>query len=89
MATPSPATLQILTVNPIGETMPSRDMTQKQFEAALKRRGIVPSPYDFGLGYMQCSPLTVNVSRFNGGTTRRGQLAYLIKTFEKYEKQND
>lgn len=55
--------------------MKRRDMSQKQFDEALKRRGMEP----WYLGYVQLSSEeNFCVNKFNGGTTRREQLAYLI-----------
>lgn len=66
----------------------SRDMTQKQFDAALKRHGMV----DLGfMGYVRIkSPVrdaATNVSAWNAGDRRRDQLAYLIKAKDRYEAE--
>ena len=59
----------------------SRDMTQKQFEAALKRNGIGPCKF---MGYHKISK-HASVSVWNAGDKRRDQLAYLIEQKRKHE----
>ena len=58
-----------------------KDMSWKQFEAALEKRGIrVKENHPFGYCSMNSHNRGHNsVSRFNGGDTLRQQLAYLIK----------
>jgi len=59
-----------------------RDLTEKQYEAALKRHGIGPrQPLNYrniGGGY--------EVAESNGGTTRRSRLAYFIREQGRQEK---
>ena len=55
--------------------MMARDLTQKQFEAALKRNDIGPRKF---FGYHDVGH-SVSVSALNAGDRRRDQLAYLIK----------
>ena len=58
-----------------------RDISEAQFLAAIQRRGW--STYGF-LGYVKLGN-GVQISRFNGGATRREQLAYLIRQADKIE----
>lgn len=65
----------------------SRDLTERQFLAALKRNGMDPVPY--GMGYINVTPDGrgggLHVYRFNGGDRRRDQLAYLLAEQERWE----
>ncbi len=55
-----------------------RDMTENQFFAALKRRGIV---HEF-CGYYKVNQ-SLSVYAGNAGTSRRARLAYLIAEQKK------
>ena len=67
----------------------TRDMTPKQFDAALQRHGMTRRGELFGYVKIMEEP-TVCVCRYNGGNTHRAQLAYLIseqtKAVAKYAK---
>lgn len=57
-----------------------RDMTERQFQDALKRHGMTDDGF---MGYVNIpiseDPLSfVSVCRFNAGANRRAQLAYLL-----------
>lgn len=56
----------------------TRDMTQKQFDAACARYGFKRT----FLGYYAVTP-NLHVYKFNAGDRRRDQLAYLIRMAEK------
>lgn len=58
----------------------SRDMTQKQFDEALRKRGM--KPYGF-MGYVNIGG-NRKVSMLNAGPRRRDRLAYLIAHQNKY-----
>ena len=64
------------------------DMTGQAFRAACQRRGLVPKGF---MGYYALGTTPVEVSVLNAGSTRREQLAYLIrehaKAVEKYPPQ--
>lgn len=66
--------------------MPTKDMSDKQFLAALKRHG-------FGLqGFMSYVRLPIpghhiSVSFRNAGTNHRAQLAYLLRELESNKKR--
>lgn len=66
--------------------MTTRDMTRAQFLAALERHGMRPEGF---LGYVDLGipGHLIAVSRFNAGKNRRAQLAYLLRSREKYEQQ--
>ena len=63
----------------------ARDMSEKQFRKKLEAMGFENSYF---MGYWRLpKPLNnVSVSGWNGGRSRREQLAYLI---ERYEKHRD
>jgi len=62
-----------------------RDMSQKQFEKALERRGME----QWYFGYVRLKgEESCCVNKLNGGTTRRQQLAYLIKEQAKRDAKN-
>lgn len=57
----------------------TRDMTRKQFIAALRKRG-----WEMLIGgYVRCDG-NLNIYRFNAGDRLRDQLAYLIQTNRKH-----
>ena len=60
-----------------------RDISEKQFIAACKRRGWTISQTMFG--YVR-SAEGLSVSRLNCDGTRRQQLAYLVRQFQRLEK---
>lgn len=64
-------------------TSQQRDMTKREFVAALKRRGF---SFDVGpmSGYVIC-PSGVHVYRHNAGPRLRDQLAYLIAEDAKWK----
>ena len=64
--------------------MNSRDMTEKQFLNALNKHGMVQLPY---MGYVRMPDKRTQVSRLNGGDTRRAQLAYLLREWERIESK--
>ena len=59
----------------------TRDMTQKQFETALKKNGISPRGF---LGYHTVCK-GVSVCALNAGSRRRDQLAYLLREQQRIE----
>ena len=59
----------------------TRDLTQKQFDAALKRNGIGPRKF---FGYHVVGG-NLSVCAFNAGDCRRDQLSYLIAEKRKHE----
>lgn len=64
-----------------------KDFTKKQFLAALKRNGMVPSGGPF-VGFVNVTPVPgtmqgTNVYAPNAGPNLRNQLAYLIREQEK------
>lgn len=60
----------------------ARDLTRKEFEAALQRNGMCPSPFGAGYVCVYRAPLT-HVYPGNAGPYRRDQLAYLIEQQEQ------
>lgn len=63
--------------------MASRDMSERQFLAALKKRGMRPAL----MGYVRVTESTA-VYRYNAGERRRDQLAYLIEQQEKARRRH-
>lgn len=62
----------------------TRDLTQKQFEAACKRHGF--ETYGM-LGYFRLPDTDVRVSVLNAGSRRRDQLSYLIQKNRQLSKK--
>jgi len=60
----------------------ARDMSKRQFRAALKRHGIKPRGF---LGYHDIGNGTL-VSALNAGSRRRDQLAYLLRERDKNDR---
>lgn len=63
-----------------------RDITKKQFDAACKKWGFEPIGF---MGYYRLPKPYDNtlVCKFNAGKRRRAQLAYLIRSAEKAERE--
>ena len=63
---------------------PPRDITKRQFDAALKRYGMKPAGF---MGYVEIDITghRIGVCKLNAGYNRRAQLAYLIKQRDKWE----
>ena len=61
-----------------------RDLTQKQFEEALKRHSIKKGLF----GYYKITSKCLVYAK-NGGDSKRAQIAYLIKEQKRQEKQNE
>jgi len=63
-----------------------RDLSNRQFRAALKRHGMTEGGV---MGYVDLGipGQWVSVSKWNAGTNRRDQLAYLLRARERYEKE--
>lgn len=66
-----------------------KDMSWNQFQTACERRGISAKRNSF-LGY--CTMNThdrgqISISRLNGGSTLREQLAYLIKEQARIDRE--
>lgn len=63
-----------------------RDMSKKQFLAALKRHGMVPEGF---MGYVRLnvSGQHVCVSHWNAGNNLRAKLAYLLREQEKRQAE--
>lgn len=59
-----------------------RDMSEKQFNDALKRYGMRAGVGIFGYVNLNIPGHHIEASGLNGGDTRRGQLAYLLKQRE-------
>lgn len=61
----------------------ARDMTQKQFDAALARYGMRDEGF---AGYVNINVpcCHVMVSKLNAGTNRRAQLAYLLRKRDEH-----
>ena len=65
--------------------MKRKDMTLRQFEKACERRGIKVL-WDSTFGCCRMNAKTpISVSRLNGGSALRQQLAYLIKEQTKID----
>jgi hypothetical protein len=67
-----------------------KDMSWKQFQSACERRGI-RAKEDAFLGYCKMNSHNhgqISVSRLNGGSTLRQQLAYLIKEQSKIDRDH-
>jgi len=77
------AFLPSLTPLGVNDLVGRRDMTQKQFDAALKRRGITREHF----GYYVLSNGRTHVYAANGGSTRRDQLAYLLQEDKKCQQE--
>ena len=60
----------------------TRDLTHRQFQAAIEREGITPA---LGGYYRVADRLLVCAA--NGGKRRRSQLAYLIRERDKWLSQ--
>ena len=68
----------------------TRDLTEKQFWAALRRRFPSAEPAGF-LGYVRFKfpgGGNISISRLNAGPRRREQLAYLLRLAAKAEEEN-
>lgn len=63
-----------------------RDMTQAQFEAALKKHGFGPVSH-FGYVSLPEPYRHISVSACNGGDTYRGMLAYLMQAWRREESR--
>lgn len=63
----------------------SRDMSEQQFRDAAAKSGFKPD----AMGYWRLAPPVnhVSVYRFNAGTRRRAQLAYMLSEQEKAEQR--
>jgi len=64
----------------------TRDLTPREFLAAVERHGMKISRYD--CGYCEVLP-GIETYRFNGGPTRREQLAYLLKQQRRLKRRFD
>lgn len=62
----------------------ARDLSQKQFDDACKRRGFENEGF---MGYYKLPQGCCSVSVWNVGKRRRDQLAYLIKENERMSKK--
>lgn len=62
----------------------SRDMTQKQFDAALAKHGMQRTGF---MGYVKLGVGGVEVSMLNAGDRRRDRLAYLLAKKREVEKR--
>lgn len=61
-----------------------RDMSENEFKRALRRNGFDPPGFGpFGYIKLPVPGCHISVSRYNGGPTFRGQLAYLIREKNK------
>lgn len=66
----------------------ARDMTQAQFDRELEKRGLDGTDYTgFHLGYVRF-PCGLHISRFNAGTNRRAQLAYLLDAHKRHHRHH-
>lgn len=63
--------------------MVTRDISKRQFLAALKRHGMTPQGF---LGYVEVLPGRL-ASILNAGTRRRDQLAYLLRCRDDWERE--
>ena len=70
-----------------------RDMTEKQFKAALQRNGLRPAGF---MGYVEMTIAdgtingqVISVSKFNAGMNRRTQLAYLLERRDHFQAEAD
>jgi hypothetical protein len=59
-------------------------MTQKQFDAALEKYGMVRTGF---MGYVKLGVGGVEVSMLNAGNRRRDRLAYLLACRREVEKR--
>lgn len=62
-----------------------RDMSQKQYLAAMERHGFIRDP---GMGYWQL-PIAnkeILVSDWNAGSNRRTKLAYMLRELKRNEE---
>ena len=65
----------------------TRDLTRKQFAAALKRHGFrleLPA-----LGYYKCGRVSISVLNAGLDATRRQQLAYLLQQKAEHAKRHN
>jgi hypothetical protein len=64
-----------------------RDISERQFREALQRHGMVSIGF---MGYVGIAPAPNQqrhcVSRWNAGTNRRAQLAYLLSEQAKHDR---
>jgi hypothetical protein len=62
-----------------------RDLSETQLRAKLEKLGFKPNGF---MGYYSLpSPCAaISISKFNAGSNRRAQLAYLVREFNKYKK---
>ena len=65
-----------------------RDMSKSQFLAALERHGMKNAGF---MGYVEIGieGHRISVCRFNAGKNLRAQLAYLIKSKERWQERID
>lgn len=63
-----------------------RDMTPRQFMAALERHDMKPAGF---MGYIEIGIENhrISVCKFNAGNNRRAQLAYLLKSKAEWESR--